>query len=59
MQATVAQLPYLMGRTALIETKKYLGMTTKAGKFSKYVPTIVVDKKKLEKSEEPLLAYLR
>jgi D-allose transport system substrate-binding protein len=57
LTASVAQLPYLVGKQAVENAKKRLG----GGKVdeSMYVPTLVLTKQVLEAKKEPMLEYVK
>lgn len=59
MDASIAQLPYLMGKEAIIKTKTYLENKDTPVEFYQYVPIVTLTKELLEKEEEPLLEYVR
>jgi D-allose transport system substrate-binding protein len=57
LTASVAQLPYLVGKQAVENSKKLLG----GGKVDEsiYVPTLVLTKQALEAKKEPMLEYVK
>jgi D-allose transport system substrate-binding protein len=57
LTASVAQLPYLVGKQAVENSKKLLG----GGKVDEsiYVPTLVLTKQVLEAKKEPMLEYVK
>jgi ABC-type sugar transport system substrate-binding protein len=57
LTASVAQLPYLVGKQAVENAKKLLG----GGKVDEsiYVPTLVLTKQVLEAKKEPMLEYVK
>jgi D-allose transport system substrate-binding protein len=57
LNASVAQLPYLVGKQAVENAKKLLG----GGKVDEfiYVPTLVLTKEVLEAKKEPMLEYVK
>jgi len=57
LNASVAQLPYLVGKQAVENAKKVLG-GGKVEEFT-YVPTLVVTKQVLEAKKEPMLEYVK
>ena len=57
LTASMAQLPYLMGRLALEKTAAYLN-NPQPQKFNQYIPIIALDKAVLE-SNNRLLQYVR
>ena len=58
MTASVSQLSYLMGKTALEKTAAYLD-NPQPMEYSQYTPMITIDKAMLEQKSEPLLKYVR
>lgn len=58
LNASVAQLPYLVGKRALENTAKLLGGGTPDASFI-YVDTMVLTRDILERDEHPLLQYVR
>jgi D-allose transport system substrate-binding protein len=57
LNASVAQLPYLVGKQAVENAKKVLG-GGKVEEFT-YVPTLVLTKQVLEAKKEPMLEYVK
>ncbi len=57
LTASIAQLPYLMGKQALEKTATYIDQPTPI-KFQQYVPILTLDKTALE-SKNDLLQYVR
>ncbi|HLH49096.1 MAG TPA: substrate-binding domain-containing protein [Roseiarcus sp.] len=57
LNASVAQLPYLVGKEAVENAKKLLG-GQKVDEFI-YVPTLVLTKDVLEAKKDPLLQYVK
>jgi len=57
LDASVAQLPYLVGKQA-VETAKKVLAGTKAAEYT-YVPTLVLTKKVLEDGKEPMLQFVK
>ena len=57
LNASVAQLPYLMGMQAIENSKKTLA-GEKVPEFN-YVPTVILTKEVLEANKEPMLQYLK
>jgi ABC-type sugar transport system substrate-binding protein len=57
LNASVAQLPYLVGMEAVEDMKKLLD----GGKVAEmtYVPTLVLTKQVLEANKDPLLQYVK
>jgi ABC-type sugar transport system substrate-binding protein len=57
LNASVAQLPYLVGKEAVENAKKLLG----GGKVDEsiYVPTLVLTKEVLDAKKEPMLEYVK
>ncbi len=58
LTASIAQLPYLMGREAILKTHAYL-MGKEQYDFDQKVPIVTLDKAALSAGEEPLLDYVR
>ena len=58
LNASIAQLPYLMGREAVIKTVKQLA-GEETYDFQQYVPILTLDKETLENGDNDLLQYLR
>ncbi len=58
LTASIAQLPYLAGREAIIKTDSLLQQSTKY-KFDQTVPVLTLDKDILSQKKEPLLNYVR
>jgi ABC-type sugar transport system substrate-binding protein len=58
LDASIAQLPYLMARQALEKTTAYLA-APRPGPYHQFVPLIVLDQHVLEQNTDPLLAYVR
>ena len=57
LNASVAQLPYLVGKQAVENAKKaYRG---REGAEFTYVPTLVLTKDVLEAKKEPMLQYVK
>jgi len=57
LNASVAQLPYLVGKQAVEKAKAVLG-GEKADEYT-YVPTLVLTKQVLEENKEPMLQYVK
>jgi D-allose transport system substrate-binding protein len=57
LNASVAQLPYLVGKQA-VETMKKVLAGEKAPEFT-YVPTLVLTKEVLEAKKDPMLQYVK
>src|SRR5438874_1810870 len=57
LNASVAQLPYLVGKQAVEKAKADLG-GAKADEYT-YVPTLVLTKQVLEENKEPMLQYVK
>jgi ABC-type sugar transport system substrate-binding protein len=57
LDASVAQLPYLVGKQAVEKASDVLA-GKEVDKFT-YVPTVVLTQEVLEKGEEPLLEYVK
>ncbi len=58
LTASIAQLPYLMGREAVLKTDKYLS-GEEIYDFNQYVPIITLDKEVLQSRDNQLLKHLR
>ena len=57
LNASVAQLPFLMGMRAVEESKKALA-GEKVPEFD-YVPTVILTKGVIEANKEPMLQYVK
>jgi ABC-type sugar transport system substrate-binding protein len=57
LNASVAQLPYLMGMQAIEDSKKALAGET-VPEFD-YVPTVILTKEVIEANKEPMLQYVK
>ena len=57
LDASVAQLPYLVGKQAVEKAKEVLAGKT-ADEYT-YVPTLVLTKQVLEENKEPMLQYVK
>jgi len=57
LNASVAQLPYLVGKQAVEDAKKVLA-GEKLAEYT-YVPTLVLTKQVLEENKEPMLQYVK
>ena len=57
LNASVAQLPYLVGEQSVATMKKVLA-GEKVDEFT-YVPTLVLTKEVLEAKKEPMLQYVK
>lgn len=58
LSASVAQLPYLMGKQAVEKANALLNGATTMD-YNQYVPSIILDKAILDKNADELLRYLR
>ena len=57
LNASVAQLPYLVGKQAVEKVKDVLD-GKKVEEYT-YVPTLVLTKELLEENKEPMLEYVK
>ena len=57
LDASVAQLPYLVGKQAVEKAKEVLAGKT-ADEYT-YVPTLVLTKQVLEENKDPMLQYVK
>lgn len=57
LNASVAQLPYLVGKQAVENMKKVLGGETVEGTV--FVPTLVLTKEVIDANSEPMLQYVK
>jgi len=58
LSASIAQLPYLMAREAVIKADQHLN-GEKEFDFNQHIPVLALDKETLEGKDAPLMQYLR